>query len=84
MTQIKLNGLRSLMKKFESSSGKKTIKGKHWMIDVGASKAYWQLSYNYMPVMYCLNTTLKNYDLKRDDFFKVVDVVKQETTPTVA
>ena len=84
MTSIKLNGLRSLLKKFEVSKGKRTIKGKHWMIDVGANKAYWQLSYNYMPVLYCTKTTLSNHNLEKRDFFKVVDIIKEETTPTVA
>lgn len=73
---IKLNGLRQVFRKFLQSGT--TVKGRRWHIEVGATKEYWQLSYNYMPVLDSVKYKLFNVNLDKDEFRKVCDVIISE------
>ena len=82
MADIKLNGLRSVIRKFEKTED--SAKSKNWQLEVGSCKAYWTLSYHYIPVMTCVKNRLMNDGIDRDDFLKVCDIVIKESTPATA
>ncbi len=73
MDKISLKGLKETFLRFEREE--KSVDGKHWRISMGADSEYWQLSYDYVPVLDSIRHKLMNICLGKEDFMRVCGVI---------
>ena len=76
MNDIKLNGLRSVLHRFEEDGY--CVSGKHWKIARGAYDLYFEVSYDNTPVIDCVCNELTNLCLEKNIFKRVANVILQE------
>jgi len=76
MLNVKLNGLRKLLRSFEEDGY--CVSGKHWKIAKGGYDLYFEIYYDEIPVVDCISNELENLCLDDSVFKKIAKIIIQE------
>ena len=77
MNLFSFRGLRSLLKRFDEGI-ELSVAGTHWSIAQGGYDLWWQIYFDEIPVVDCVNGEIENDCLDNKTFTKLKKIVLSE------
>ena len=74
--KINVRGLREILKKFDEDGYH--VQATHWSIGRGGYDLQWELYYDGIPVVDCVDDEISNLCLSEKDFKRIAKIIREE------
>lgn len=76
MININLRGLRQILRRFDENGYH--VRATHWSVARGGYDLQWELYYDRIPVVDCVDNEIINIGLDKKDFSRVAKIILEE------